>query len=96
MDTDRKTQFLKNPGKYKSVSAFAPICNPINSQWGQKAFRGYLGGENKEKWSEHDATELIKHWKGGPLDILIDVVILVSQFLKHRPFKLIADLGNRR
>ncbi|EEP77037.1 S-formylglutathione hydrolase [Uncinocarpus reesii 1704] len=67
------TLFLKNPGKYKSVSAFAPICNPINAPWGQKAFRGYFGDENTQKWNEHDATELIKQWKGGPLDILIDV-----------------------
>ncbi|WEW58822.1 S-formylglutathione hydrolase [Emydomyces testavorans] len=67
------TLYLKNPGKYKSVSAFAPICNPINSPWGQKAFKGYFGEENTQKWKEHDATELIKQWKGGPLDILIDV-----------------------
>ncbi|KAI5279739.1 hypothetical protein KEM54_004010, partial [Ascosphaera aggregata] len=67
------TLFLKNPGKYKSVSAFAPIANPSNCPWGQKAFNGYFGEGNKEKWAEHDATELIKKWK-GPLDILIDVV----------------------
>ncbi len=34
---------LKNPEKYASVSAFAPICNPIKCPWGQKAFNGYLG-----------------------------------------------------
>lgn len=67
------TLFLKNPGKYKSVSAFAPIANPINCDWGKKAFGGYFGEENKEKWAEHDATELVKKWKGEPLDILIDV-----------------------
>ncbi|EAS33689.3 S-formylglutathione hydrolase [Coccidioides immitis RS] len=67
------TLYLKNPGKYKSVSAFAAICNPINCPWGQKAFKGYFGEENTQKWKEHDATELIKQWKGGPLDILIDV-----------------------
>lgn len=66
-------QFLKNPGMYKSVSAFAPIANPINCPWGQKAFSGYFGEDAREKWAEHDATELIKQWK-GPLDILIDVV----------------------
>ncbi|KAI9658524.1 MAG: hypothetical protein M1831_003962 [Alyxoria varia] len=64
-------RFLKNPGKYKSVSAFAPIANPINCQWGQKAFSGYLG-DDKSKWAEHDATELLKKWD-GPLEILIDV-----------------------
>ena len=34
---------LKNPGVYKSASAFAPICNPVNCPWGEKAFTGYLG-----------------------------------------------------
>ncbi|KAI1908001.1 hypothetical protein LOZ61_000818 [Ophidiomyces ophidiicola] len=67
------TLYLKNPEKYKSVSAFAPICNPINCPWGQKAFKGYFGEENTGKWKEHDATELIKRWNGGPLDILIDM-----------------------
>jgi len=65
------TLFLKNPGMYKSVSAFAPITNPINCPWGEKAFKGYLG-EGREAWKNHDATELVKKWKGD-LDILIDV-----------------------
>ncbi|KAL8952720.1 MAG: hypothetical protein Q9222_001369 [Ikaeria aurantiellina] len=67
------TLFLKNPGHYKSVSAFAPIANPINCPWGQKAFTGYFGADNKSKWAEHDATQLVKNWKGDNLDILIDV-----------------------
>jgi len=66
------TLYLKNPGKYKSVSAFSPIANPSNCQWGQKAFSGYFGEENKGKWAEHDATELVKKWD-GPLEVLIDV-----------------------
>lgn len=66
-------QFLKNPGMYKSVSAFAPIANPINCPWGQKAFKGYFGEDQQQKWKEHDATELVKQWK-GPLEMLIDVV----------------------
>lgn len=37
--------FLKNPSKYKSVSAFAPICNPVECPWGKFAFSGYLGKE---------------------------------------------------
>ncbi|KAG0639226.1 Alpha/Beta hydrolase protein [Tuber brumale] len=67
------TIFLKNPGKYLSVSAFAPISNPINCPWGQKAFSGYFGEENKEKWAEHDATELVKAWENKTLEALIDV-----------------------
>lgn len=67
------TLFLKNPGKYKSCSAFAPIANPSECPWGKKAFGGYFGEDNKEKWAAHDATELVKKWKGGPLELLIDV-----------------------
>jgi S-formylglutathione hydrolase len=63
--------FLKNPGMYKSVSAFAPICNPSKCPWGEKAFKGYLG-EDKEAWKAHDATELVGKWE-GELDVLIDV-----------------------
>jgi len=57
---------------YKSVSAFAPIANPINCPWGQKAFKGYFG-EDKEVWKEHDATELVKNYR-GKFEALIDVV----------------------
>lgn len=71
------TLFLKNPGMYKSVSAFAPIANPINCPWGQKAFKGYFG-DDKELWTAYDASELVKKWKGDELDILIDVVCLTS------------------
>lgn len=66
------TLFLKNPGMYKSVSAFAPIANPSKCPWGEKAFIGYLG-DDMEAWKEWDASELVKKWK-GKLDILIDIV----------------------
>ncbi|MDX1819028.1 MAG: S-formylglutathione hydrolase [Marinobacter sp.] len=49
---------LKNPGRYQSVSAFAPIANPTECPWGQKAFRGYLG-DDQSRWEEWDATLLI-------------------------------------
>ncbi|CAH1781710.1 unnamed protein product [Owenia fusiformis] len=62
---------LKNPGKYSSVSAFAPICNPIECPWGQKAFTGYLG-EDRETWKAYDSTVLVKSYNGPPLEILID------------------------
>ncbi|KAI1241864.1 hypothetical protein IHE44_0005366 [Lamprotornis superbus] len=62
---------LKNPGKYKSVSAFAPICNPIQCQWGKKALGGYLGPD-ASKWEAYDATQLVKAYSGPHLDILID------------------------
>jgi S-formylglutathione hydrolase len=67
--------YMKNPGMYKSVSAFAPIANPLKCPWGEKAFKGYFGESDWEKkGAEHDSTELLKKWKGGDLDILIDVV----------------------
>lgn len=63
--------FFKNPGKYKSVSAFAPICNPLNCAWGEKNFGNYLG-DNKEKWYAYDPTHLIKLYKDSfQPDILI-------------------------
>ncbi|XP_018047753.1 PREDICTED: S-formylglutathione hydrolase [Atta colombica] len=64
---------FKNPGQFKTVSAFAPISNPILCPWGKKAFSGYLGGsEDNAAWKEWDATELAKKYNGPPLDILID------------------------
>ena len=50
---------LKNPEKYKSVSAFSPIASPANCPWGIKAFRNYLGDEIDD-WFEYDSSELIK------------------------------------
>jgi S-formylglutathione hydrolase len=61
---------LRNPNLYKSVSAFAPIVSPTNCPWGEKAFRGYLG-EDKEKWSVYDASELVQKF-GYHSPILID------------------------
>ena len=71
--------YLKNPGMYKSVSAYAPITNPLKAPWGEKAFKGYFGDDWQSKGAEHDSTELLKKWKGGDLDILIDVVCLTSE-----------------
>ncbi|KTD24547.1 S-formylglutathione hydrolase [Legionella maceachernii] len=65
------TLALKKPEQYRSLSAFAPICAPMQCPWGQKAFKGYLG-EDKELWKNYDACELVlkKGWPYGP--ILID------------------------
>ena len=49
---------LRNPDRYRSVSAFAPICAPMQCPWGEKAFSGYLGSD-RSSWSAYDATELI-------------------------------------
>jgi len=50
---------LKNPGKYKSVSAFAPIVAPSQCPWGEKALGNYIGSD-KATWAEYDTVELIK------------------------------------
>ncbi|KAL2133686.1 hypothetical protein VTI74DRAFT_1914 [Chaetomium olivicolor] len=67
------TLYLRHPALYRSVSAFAPIANPSNCPWGEKAFTGYLGPD-REAWKEHDATELVKKWPAGrDLKALVDV-----------------------
>lgn len=61
---------LKESDKFKSVSAFSPIVNPMECPWGTKAFTGYLG-ESKDSWKEYDACELLKAGKKHPHSILI-------------------------
>ena len=67
------TLALRHPGVFKSVSAFAPIANPVNCPWGHKAFSGYLG-EDKTEWAKHDASELMGQLSAAPYPagILID------------------------
>lgn len=61
---------LKNPGIYRAVSAFAPICSPMESPWGHKALGGYLG-EDKQNWSNYDTCALISTAK-EKLPLLVD------------------------
>ena len=62
---------LRNPERFRSVSAFAPIVAPSQVPWGQKALSGYLG-EDRATWRKHDAVALIED--GSFVDeILIDV-----------------------
>jgi S-formylglutathione hydrolase len=62
---------MRNSEKYKSVSAFSPICNPCASAWGKKAFTNYLG-DNTETWKQYDACELITNNLATKLPVLID------------------------
>ncbi len=62
---------LKNPEKYQSVSAFAPISAPMRCPWGEKAFRNYLDS-NQANWRDYDACELVLNY-GYSRPILIDV-----------------------
>jgi S-formylglutathione hydrolase len=50
---------LRNPSRYASVSAFAPICAPMRCPWGQKAFGGYLGTDQETR-RQYDASELVR------------------------------------
>ena len=61
---------LKNPGRYQSLSAFAPIANPADCPWGEKAFSGYLGND-RSRWREWDACALIAQAQER-LPILVD------------------------
>lgn len=65
---------LRNPGFYRSVSAFAPICNPMNCPWGQKAFTGYLGPDTLS-WQDYDAICLLHKYNGPSLELLVDQVL---------------------
>jgi S-formylglutathione hydrolase len=58
------------PGRFRSVSAFAPIANPTASDWGRKQFTAYLG-RNEAKWAPHDATLLMRK-RGFEGPMLID------------------------
>lgn len=83
---------LKNPGKYKAVSAFAPICSPLNCAWGEKALSNYIG-TNKESWAEHDSCALIAKAQ-EKLPILIDqgdADDFLSNQLKPELIKLACD-----
>jgi len=63
---------LKNPGRYCSVSAFAPIVNPTRVPWGKKAFAAYLGAD-EEKWREWDSCCLLMQADNAQaIPVLID------------------------
>ncbi|MBD1913393.1 MULTISPECIES: S-formylglutathione hydrolase [unclassified Leptolyngbya] len=62
---------LRNPDRYRSISAFAPISAPSQCPWGQKALSRYLG-ENHDAWKLYDATELVKSYANGDRPILVD------------------------
>ena len=70
---------LRNPDRYRSVSAFAPIAAPKQCPWGQKAFSGYLGPD-RGQWASHDATELV----AGVKDAARKTPILIDQGLSDQ------------
>lgn len=82
---------LRNPGAYKSVSAFAPILNPISCEWGKKAFSNYLG-KDKKNWTRYDSLELLKiSTKKQPILIDQGTKDEFSYQLNHKKFM---DMAN--
>ncbi len=61
---------LKNIDIFKSISAFAPICSPLNCPWGEKALSHYIG-DNRDDWKQYDSCELIKQ-ANHQLPMLVD------------------------
>ena len=61
---------LRNPGRFRSTSALAPIVSPINCPWGEKALGGYLGPD-RSLWREYDSVALIQDGARLP-DMLVD------------------------
>jgi S-formylglutathione hydrolase len=64
------TVSLRNPGRFRSTSAFAPIVSPMHCPWGEKALTGYLG-DNRAAWREYDACALIEDGARLP-ELLVD------------------------
>lgn len=61
---------LNNPDRYTSISAFSPICHPMDCPWGEKALGNYLGSD-RTTWAKHDASELVRHAE-KQLPLLVD------------------------
>jgi S-formylglutathione hydrolase len=78
------TLALRHPGRFASVSAFAPIAAPMQAPWGKKAFSGYFG-DDMDRWEQHDASVLMSRKSAPPFahDLLIDQG-LSDQFLKEQ------------
>ena len=61
---------LKNPGQFKSVSAFSPICSPLNCPWGHKTLGNYLGAD-RDSWAQYDTVALVAE-ASEHLPVLVD------------------------
>ena len=64
------TTALRNPDRFRSISAIAPIVSPLNCPWGERALGGYLGPD-RAAWREYDACALIENGARLP-DLLVD------------------------
>jgi S-formylglutathione hydrolase len=88
---------LRNPGKYKSTSAFSPIVSPLNCPWGEKALGGYLG-DDRAQWRAYDSVALLADGARLP-DLLVDQGLadnfLESQLKTHLLVEQCAAVGQR-
>jgi S-formylglutathione hydrolase len=88
------TLAMNLPGRFKSVSAFAPICNPTGADWGRKQLAAYLG-EDEAAWAKHDASLLMRE-KGFDGPILVDTGT-TDQFIDLlKPEALAAAVAEKR
>jgi S-formylglutathione hydrolase len=89
---------LRNPGRYRSISALAPVAAPMRCPWGQKAFAGYLG-QDRAAWRPYDASELIRSLQtaAGWPPLLVDQGLsdsfLESQLMPQCLEQACADAG---
>lgn len=77
---------LRNPGLFRSVSAFAPIAAPSQCPWGKKAFTGYLGSDTAS-WQQYDASALMRGLQGKPAPFPAGILIdqgLADKFLPEQ------------
>lgn len=86
---------LRNPGRYRSVSAFSPICHPMESPWGEKAFSRYLGPDRLQ-WAEWDACALLASRRES-LPMLVDQgtadSFISAQLMPEKLERAAADTG---
>ncbi|KAF0676519.1 S-formylglutathione hydrolase [Profundibacterium mesophilum] len=82
------------PGRFRSVSAFSPICNPMQSDWGRKQFTGYLGSD-ETAWEAHDASLLMAR-TGFDGPVLTDTGTQDQFYELLRPEALASAVATRR
>ena len=85
---------LKNPQRYRSVSAFSPICAPTNCPWGEKVFSHYLG-DNKTDWLHYDSVELVKQ-AGAQLPVLVDQGEADNFLAQQLKTQLLIDMAKQK
>lgn len=88
---------LRHPDRWQSVSAFAPISNPVNVPWGQKAFGHYLGPD-RERWKDYDSCELlrVRRYPGALLVDQGDADAFLDRELRPEALQAAADASGQR